>query len=298
MPPPPAGGDGAPPPPASAPPRGDRKRAAPAPRPLGESIFRARDAATRLGRAHLALLQAELAVTGREIGIIIGLAIAALSLALLIIGLLYTGTWLFLGEWLFGSIGWGVLHGTLFTIAFIVPIGLNLGGGWGGAWGRGLLAGLLVTVGLSILFGTNLLRNGAVMAGDALEASLSLEPAILPTLVGVVAGALVVGLALFILGLRGGQAFKLLLSGALLGAAAGAILGSVVFDLAGAVAVGLTFGLIAWIGVTILIAYRRGFDPAARYDPLVPRESIAALEGTKVYLSKQWERQRRKVMGR
>lgn len=257
-----------------------------------------RDTAMRLGKAHLALLQAELAVTGREIGIIIGLAIAALSLALLIVGLLYTGTWLFLGEWLFGSIGWGVLHGTLFTVAVIVPIGLNLAGGWVGAWGRGLLAALAVTVGLSILFGSNLLRNGAVAAGDSLEGSLSLEPAILPTLVGIVAGALVIGLALFILGLRGGQAFKLLFVGAILGGVVGAILGSVVFDLAGAVAVALTFGLVAWIGGTILLAYRRGFDPATRYDPLVPRESIAALEGTKAFLAKQWERQRRKVMGR
>ena len=60
----------------------------------------------RLINAHLGLLKAELAVTGREIGIIIALAIGALSLALLIVTLLYTGTWLFLGEWLFGSIGW------------------------------------------------------------------------------------------------------------------------------------------------------------------------------------------------
>ena len=151
--------------------------------------------AMRLLTAHLELLKAELAVTGREIGLIVGLALAALSLALLIVTLVYTGTWLFLGEWLFGSLGWGVLHGTLFTIAIIVPIALNLAGGWFGAWVRGLLIGLLVTIGLSLLFASNLARSAAVAAGDQLEVSLALEPAVLPSLVGLVTGGLVVGLA-------------------------------------------------------------------------------------------------------
>ena len=248
--------------------------------------------------AHLTLLKAELAVTGREIGLIIGLAVAALSLALLMIGLIYTGTWLFLGEWLFGSLGWGVLHGTLFTVAIIVPIGLDLGGGWMGAWGRGLLIGSGLTVVLSLLFGSNLLRNSAVAAGDQLAPSLALEPALLPTLVGLIAGLLIVGLALFILGLRVGDAFRMLVLGAVVGAIVGAILGSVMFDWAGAIAVALTFGLVAWIGFTIYLAVKRGFDPGARYDPLVPRESIAAIEGTKGFLVKQLERQRRRVMGR
>jgi hypothetical protein len=50
----------------------------------------------RLVTAHLDLLKAELAVTGREIGIIIGLAVVAVALALLIVTLLYVGTALFL----------------------------------------------------------------------------------------------------------------------------------------------------------------------------------------------------------
>lgn len=248
--------------------------------------------------AHLSLLKAELAVTGREIGLIIALVIAALSLALLMVGLIYTGTWLFVGEWWFGSIGWGVLHGSLFTIALIVPIGLDLSGGWVGAWGRALLIGAGVTVLLSLLFGSNLLRDAAVGAGEQLEMSLALEPALLPTIVGLVVGAFVVGSILFSVGLRGGGAFRLLAAGVVLGGLVGMVLGSVEFDISGAVAVALTFGLVSWIGFTVLLAARRGFDPAARYDPLVPRESIAALESSKAFLMRQWERQRRKVMGR
>jgi hypothetical protein len=52
------------------------------------------------------------------------------------------------------------------------------------------------------------------------------------------------------------------------------------------------------MAVTVAVAARRGFDPAARYDVLVPRESIAALEGTKGFLLEQLQRQRRRVFGR
>jgi hypothetical protein len=237
-------------------------------------------------------------VTGREIGLILGLVVAALGLALLLVCLLYVGTWLFLGEWLFGSIGWGVLHGSLFTVALIVPIGLDLGGGWTGAWGRGLLIGAVGTVLLSILFASNVLREAAVAAGQQLETVLPLEPALLPTLVGAVAGALILGVLLLIVGMRTGAAGQLLLVGIVAGLIVGSILGSVTFDIQGAIAVGLTFGLIGWIGASGLLAARRGFDPAARYDALVPRESIAALESSQSYLLKQWERQRRRLMGR
>jgi hypothetical protein len=252
----------------------------------------------RLVGAHTALLKAELAVTGREIGLILGLAVAALSLLLLMVSLIYTGTWLFLGEWLFGSIGWGLVHGTLFTIALVVPIGINLAGGPVRAWSRAFLVAALLTVALSVLFASNILREGAVSAGVQLEASLAIEPAFLPTLVGVVVGAVVLGLALFALGLRAGNAFTLLLAGAVLGAIVGAILASVTFDTKGAIALAVTIGLIAWIAFSGLLAARRGFDPQARYDTLVPRESIAAVESSKAFLLRQWERQRRKLMGR
>ena len=38
--------------------------------------------------------------------------------------LLWVGGFLFLGEWLFGSIGWGLAHGLLFGIGLIVALGL------------------------------------------------------------------------------------------------------------------------------------------------------------------------------
>ena len=75
---------------------------------------------------------------------------------------------------------------------------------------------MLLTVGLSILFSVNLARNAAVAAGQQLEVSLALDPAVLPAVVGTVSGALVVGLAFFVRGLKVGGAFSLAATAAMI----------------------------------------------------------------------------------
>jgi hypothetical protein len=82
------------------------------------------------------------------------------------------------------------------------------------------------------------------------------------------------------------------------GAALGAILGSVTFDTKGALAVAVTVGLASWSGVTAAVAVRTGFDAEARYEDLVPRESMAMAQDTKAFLMRQWRRQRGRVLGR
>lgn len=265
---------------------------------LAESARRSQAAGMRLVNAHVELLKAELKVTGAGVGVIVGLALAALLLAFLMFLLLYVGTWLFLGEWLMGSMGWGILHGLLFTIACIVPIGLDLAGGSVGAWGRGFLIAVLTTLVLSLLFGSNVLRDAAVSSGRQLQGSLALEPALLPTLTGLAFGAVVLGVVLLAVGVRVGRPGPLVVVGAILGAAAGAILGSVTYDTRGAVAVAVTIGLITWLVATALVALRRGLDPAARYERLVPQASIDAMGDTKSFLERQLKRQRGRLMGR
>jgi hypothetical protein len=263
-----------------------------------ESIGRVRAAGMRLVNAHVELLKAELAVTAQELGLIVGLAMVALLLAFLLVCLLYVGTFLFLGEWLFGSMAWGILHGSLLTILFVVPIVLNLGGGWLGAYPRGFASGLAVTILLSILFGSNVLRNAAVAAGEWAAPSLALDPASLPTLTAMVFGAVVLGVVLFLVGLRVGRALRLLLLGLLVGGLLGAILGSVTFDWQGAVAVALTIGLVTWLAVTGALAAQRGFDPERRYARLVPRESLTAFEESRSFVQQQVRRQRGRMIGR
>jgi hypothetical protein len=253
----------------------------------------------KLADAHIGLLKAELAVAGRELGIAIGMGVAILVLAIVAGLLLVIGTSLFLGEWLFGSMAWGILHGVLFFIALIVPLALDLAGGRRDAFLRGLLAAIVVTLALWALFASNVLRDSAVNAGRSLEATLpDIEPAFLPTLVGLVAGMIVFGLPALIVGLRQGSALRLLIVGLVLGAAIGAILGSVTFDTKGALAIALAIGLATWSAVTALVAVRTGFDPEARYEDLVPRESMAMAQETKAFLMRQWRRQRGRVLGR
>ncbi len=312
---PPSGSTGSTPPgstPPGSPPSGSPPPGSPPPRSGGptpprgaaeepgffDAVRGLREGGQKLADAHIALLKAELSVAGRELSIVVGMAVAILVLAILAGLLLVIGTSLFLGEWLFGSMAWGILHGVLFFIALIVPLGLDLAGGRRDAFARGLLAAIVVTLALWALFATNVLRDTAVNVGRSLEASLDIVPELLPTLVGLVAGMVVVGLLGLIVGLRRGGALRLLIVGLVVGGALGAILGSVTFDTKGALAIALTIGLATWSGVTALVAVRTGFDPEARYEDMVPRESIAMAQDTKDLLTRQLRRQRGRVLGR
>ena len=113
---------------------------------VGESIGRVRSSVRGLVTAHVDLLKAELAVSGRDLGIIAGLVLAAISFVVVALLLVAIGTFLFLGEWLFGSMAWGILHGTLFLVLLCVPIGINLAGGSAAATVRGVALGLVVTL--------------------------------------------------------------------------------------------------------------------------------------------------------
>jgi hypothetical protein len=265
---------------------------------VGESIGRVRSSVRGLVTAHADLLKAELAVSGRDLGIIAGLVLAAISFVVVALLLVAIGTFLFLGEWLFGSMAWGILHGTLFLVLLCVPIGINLAGGSAAATIQGVALGLVATLLLWLVFASNVLRDTAVNAGRSLESSVRLEPAFLPTVVGLVAGAVIVGILLAIVGSRRAMGVRLGLTGLILGGVVGAILGSVTFDTKGALAVALTIGYVVAIAASLLLAARHGFDPERRYERLVPRESIAMAEETKRFLERQLRRQRRKMMGK
>jgi len=113
-----------------------------------------------------------------------------------------------------------------------------------------------------------------------------------------VAGAVVVGLVLAVVGSRSGMGVRLGVLGLVLGGIVGAILGSITFDTKGALAIALTVGYIVAIAGALMLAARHGFDPERRYERLVPRESMAMAEETKRFLERQWRRQRRRVLGR
>jgi hypothetical protein len=266
-----------------------------------ESLGDVKSGIGRLISAHRELLAAEIGIAVKQAGIIAGLVGAAIVLALLALVLLYVGTFLFLGEWLFGSMGWGILHGFLLTICFIVPIGLNLTGGPVGAWARAMVLSLIVAIVLGVVFATNVLRNTAIWLGEQLQPSLNLEIGLLTWLVPALAGGLVLGLILGIVGARGAGVkgfIGLLVVGFVLGFLFAGLLAYITFDTRGAAAIAVTVWLILWIALSAVLALRAGIDPKKRYDKMVPRESMAQLAATRAYLEQQWQRQRKKLVGR
>lgn len=263
-----------------------------------------RAAFMRLIAAHIALLRAELGIAGKELGVIVGLAVGALSLAVLVAILLYVGTFLFLGEWLFGSMGWGIIHGTLLTAAVIAAIGVNLAGGSVRTYAYGAVVGLVVAVVVSALLLSNIGNESAEWGRRQLEETL--DTTALPfgsewltTLTGLAVGALIGLVMALIAGWRIGSTGMLAIIGIVVGGFVGAIYASTRYDAPdGVIGLALMIGLLTWIVVGVGLAYRKGFDTEARYANLVPRESIAAFEHTRDFLLEQWKAQKNRMMGR
>ena len=123
-------------------------------------------AGKRLFRAHVDLAKAEVGEIVDEVKrmvALIGVAIGVVILAALLFAL---GLFLFLGEWLFGSIGWGVLLGTLLLVdiaAVAVLLALDVKGG---RLGSSLLVALVVGVVVGLVFGLDLTHRGWTALGD------------------------------------------------------------------------------------------------------------------------------------
>ncbi len=134
---------------------------------LRAQIGATKDATQRLVSAHIELAKAEIGEVADEIkriailvGIAIGVGIAA--------GLLLSvGLPLFLGEWIFGSIGWGLLHGLLFLVAVGatgIVMALRVGAD---SVTRSIVVGLLTGILVGVLFGLNLTNRAWRLLGDS-----------------------------------------------------------------------------------------------------------------------------------
>jgi len=196
------------------------------PRGLKRQVGATKDALLTLVRAHVNLAKAEASEIGDEVKVVaaaVGLAIGAL---ILVAFLLPIGVMLFLGEWLFGSLGWGVLHGTELLILMAVAGVLAVLGA--GRVGRSIVLGFLAGVLVAILFGTN--APNLLYTTLAAQFPAGTDPGPVAILVGAVAGAVIVGLLGAIAGARNGtagEAFQGLVGGVIIGAGAGALAGGI-----------------------------------------------------------------------
>lgn len=240
-----------------------------------------------LGRAHIDLAKSELGAIAGEIGRIaafVALAIAVLILAGLLVGL---GTALFLGEWLLGSIGWGVLHGFLFFTGIAVAALLLAVGVEGGRIGRSFIVAVILAVVVGVALGLQWPNQAYTAMGES--ARLNITEGERPLVVGLLFGALVGALIGFASAIRIGSA----------GARVGAIVGLTALGLlAGAfsaitfspqvgAAVGITLGYLTWIVLMGVDVARRGVDFDDMKDRFYPTQSIETGKETLEWLQKR-----------
>jgi hypothetical protein len=243
-----------------------------------------RDAALGLVTAHIELARAEAQAIGGEIGraaASIGIAIALVLLAVI---LLVVGGSLFLAEWLFGSIGWGVLHGVLLFIALALAFPFATVGMSARRIGLSLAAGIAAGIVVALLLGFGLLNQLYASMGET--ALLGVEPGVRPLAVGVAIWA--------VIGLIGGLILALRLDewrgriGALIGGAAiGALIGvvtSVVTGLQVGIAIGIAVGYLTWIGLMAADMARTGVDVEALQARFVPTRTIETSKETLAWL--------------
>jgi hypothetical protein len=223
-------------------------------------------------RAHIDLAKAEMEEVGREIGRASGLAAAAIALLILMSLLVAIGGMLFAGEWIFGSIGWGVLLGAELLIA--VALSLVLVALYVPGLGRDAAFALLPGIAVILILGLNLPNELFKRIGEA--SSLAVDPDALPLVVGValvgVFGALI---GLFTGARAGGPkgAVGGLFAGALVGALLGAFL-SITFGLRVGIALGIATFLAAWAAFMGLRVQRQGIDVEALKTRFIPQTTI------------------------
>jgi hypothetical protein len=261
---------------------------------LGEQIGATRDAAKRLVDAHVELARAEFGDIGDAIkraAILIGVAVAAAIFAGLLVGI---GTPLFLGEWLFGSIGWGILLGLLLMLAIAVAAGvktLDTSRSWG--IGGPFLVAVVIGVVVGVVLGLDLTNRAWTAVGDAVAGNIdaSYRPlvvaaaslAVIGGVLGLIAGAAAGGIGAGVGGLIGGA-----IAGGLLGSLTAIAMGPRV-----GAAIGVAVGLIAWVGLMGADIARHGVDTEELKQRFWPERTI---EVTKETI--EWARERMPLMRR
>jgi hypothetical protein len=217
-------------------------------------------------------------------------ALGALAFGLIIAALvlLVVGSALFLGEWLLGSMGWGVLHGFLAFIALAVTavfiaLGVSLG-----RIGRSLLIALVVGLIVGVILALDLPNQLYAAIGDA--TAMAVDPGIRPLVVGLLVGGLV-GLvagivAAVLLDGSGGGRLAALAGSTVLGVILGAVT-AITFGPQVGAGLGFTAFYITWIFVMSIDIARTGIDLDSLKARFYPVQTIDTSKETLEWLKQQ-----------
>jgi hypothetical protein len=238
----------------------------------------------RLAQAHIDLAKAEFSAIRGEIARVAALVGIAIAVLLMTVVLAVIGTSLFLGEWLLGSIGWGVLHGVLLFIAIALACTVAALGVSGGRIGRSFLLGVLVAVVVGVGLALALPNQAYRVLGEGMLPTV--EPGIRPLVVGIVVIG-IIGLGIGVIGaLRTrGAGFRgaSILGGAVAGAALGAISAAETGVQIGA-AIGITTGYVIWLLMMTVDIVRTGVDFDALKERFYPTQTIETSKETLAWL--------------
>ncbi len=234
-----------------------------------------------LVRAHVELGRAEIDEIKGEIGRAAGLGAVAVACLILLAFFLPIGLLLFFGEWIFGSMGWGIAYGTelLVTVALLmILLAVRIPG-----LARDFLGALLIGMAVAIVFGLNLPHALWQAIGDAVGAG---DPAWRPLLVAVLVVGGIGGLLGLVAATRSGgtgsRGLQPAVAGFVGGFVAGALFGAITaiaYHTQGAAAVGLFIGLAAWPALMGARVARQGIDGEALKARFYPKTTIdTALE--------------------
>jgi hypothetical protein len=256
---------------------------------LGEQIGSTRDSAKRLVGAHVELAKSEfadIADAAKRAAALVGIAIGAGIVAGLIVTV---GLPLFLGEAIFGSMGWGILLGVLLLAALaLAATVLALRPGVQASVGQPLLIGIVVGIVVGVVLGLNLTNRGWSTLADSIVPSI--DPAYRPLLVAIVALAIVGAILGLIGAVMAGAGGGGVIAGLIGGAVAGIFIGLLTAFAPGrrvGAAIGVGVGLITWTALLGAGIARGGFDTEALKDRFWPARTIEATKETI-----EWARER------
>lgn len=236
-------------------------------------------AGKRLFRAHVDLAKSELDEIVGEVQRMVALIGAAIGIVVLA-GLLFgIGVFLFLGEWLFGSIGWGVLLGTLLLVDIAVVLVLVALDVKAGRLGSAFLAALVAGAAVGVTLALDLTHRGWTALGDALASFY--DPSTRTVFLAIGISAAVLAVLGFIARTRNGLGGAI--GGLIVGGLVGALIGGltvIAIPAQAGVATGVLVTLIAWPILAARDVMQTGIDGEAIMKKFTPDETIGMTKET------------------